>query len=77
MKRYNDRSGASGILAYNIGKDFIEIKFKTEPSFIYIYSNKLNGKKHIDAMKKLAAHGEGLSTYISQHPEVRDRFERH
>jgi hypothetical protein len=77
MIRYNDRSGSSGILYYQIGKDFIEIKFKTEPSAVYVYTNKLSGKKHIDAMKKLAARGEGLSTYIAQHPEVRDRFERH
>jgi hypothetical protein len=76
MKKYLDRSGKSGISYYNIGKDFIEIRFINEPSSVYVYSYQLNGRKHIETMKKLAVAGEGLSTYISQHPEVRDHFER-
>jgi hypothetical protein len=75
MTKYPDRSGRSGVSHYAIGKDFIQIRFITKPT-VYIYSYDINGREHIEIMKKLALAGEGLSTYISEHPEVRDHFER-
>jgi hypothetical protein len=77
MEKYNDLTGKSGVSYYKIGKDYIDIRFRTDPSSIYRYTNRLSGEKHIKIMKKLAISGEGLSTYISQHPEVRDKFEKH
>lgn len=75
MHRYKDLSGKSGITHYFIGDDFIAIKFKGEIA-TYIYSYSLCGKNHIENMKGLALKGYGLSTYISQHLEVRDHFDK-
>jgi hypothetical protein len=74
MTLYSNRSGTSGIYAYETGEDFIKIRFVTDHENIYLYNEKLNGKKHIDRMKKLARQGSGLSTYIARHTEVRDHF---
>ena len=75
MQRYKNLSGKSGITYYSIGEDFIEIKFKDIPG-IYIYSNELCGKGHIEKMKALASKGRGLATYVSQHPQVKDHFHK-
>ena len=73
MHRYKNLSLNSGVTHYSIGKNFIRIKFKDKP-VVYIYNYSLNGKEHIEEMKKLAVNGRGLSTYISQHPEVKNHF---
>jgi len=39
---------------------------------VYLYTNAVTGERHVAEMKKLAAKGKGLSTYISQH--VKDRY---
>jgi hypothetical protein len=72
MKRYKDRSGKSGVFLYEIGKDYILVRF-TGSDAVYKYSYKRPGKKHVEMMKKLAEKGEGLSTYISQF--VREEYE--
>ncbi len=74
MKKYLDKSGSSGITFYQLGEDYIDVRFKTQPASTYRYTYSLSGKKHIEAMKKLATAGRGLGTYISQHPEVRDHY---
>ena len=73
METYQNKD--SGITHFVLGEDHIRIKFKGKP-WLYTYSYELNGKKHIDKMKALAKAGKGLGTYISQHPEVRDYFEK-
>lgn len=71
MKTYKNLSGDSGVVAYEIGKSFIKIKFDGE-SGIYTYDYKRPGKEQVEHMKRLAVKGQGLSTYISQ--EVRTNF---
>jgi hypothetical protein len=71
MKRYADESGMSGILAYETGKDWIKIKFKSGQLYKYSYDSA--GKERITAMKKLAGQGKGLATYINKH--VKDLYE--
>lgn len=73
MHRYKNLSPKSGVTHYAIGKDFIEVKFKDNDA-IYIYNYSLNGNEHIEEMKRLAMNGQGLSTYISQHSEVKNYF---
>jgi hypothetical protein len=73
MKRYKNRNGNSGVTHYESGEDFISLRF-TGSSKIYTYNYKITGKKHVEKMKKLADSGVGLSTYISQHPEVKNNF---
>jgi hypothetical protein len=72
VKLYKDISGNSGVVAYEIGKDYIKIRFKHE-DHVYLYSYHNPGKKHVEAMKRLAEAGEKLSTYISVN--VRDNYE--
>ncbi len=71
MPRYEDRSGRSGVKAYIVGPDFIEVLFKTGK--VYRYSYQTAGEAAVEKMKKLAATGRGLSTYISR--DVRSGYE--
>ncbi len=74
MKRYVNQSGNSGVTAYEHGRDWIKVRFQDER--IYEYTAKGVGRKHLKEMKRLADAGSGLSAYISEHPEVRDGYER-
>jgi hypothetical protein len=71
MQKYGNKSGDSGILAFEIAKNFILIKFVTGQ--IYKYSYTTPGNFHVEQMKKLALSGKGLATYINQH--VRANYE--
>ena len=73
MKKYADKTGNSGVIAYAVGADAITIQFK-HAAELYTYSYASAGKKHVETMKKLAKEGAGLSTYISQN--VSQDYER-
>ena len=74
MQPYGNRSGISGVVAYEIGEDFVREQFyDCEP---YRSSKKGVGALHLSELKRLPKLGEGLSTYISQHPEVRHGYDR-
>ncbi len=70
MKRYKNKSGNSGIAAYQLLDDGIIIQFNDQSQ--YLYNHASCEKKTIQAMKKLAAEGIGLTTYTNQH--VREKF---
>jgi hypothetical protein len=70
MKRYKGISGLTGVEAFLAGKDFIRIKFKTGP--VYLYNYKRPGRLQVEEMKRLAKIGKGLTTYINQF--VRDQY---
>jgi hypothetical protein len=74
-KRYRDLSGESGVTHYEVGDDWIDVWFKarTEP---YRYRATRIGARHLRELARRAEAGKGLSTYISQHDEVRDGYER-
>jgi len=72
MQRYANRSGQSGVVAYELGADAITVKFTGGDR--YLYTQDSAGAVHIARMRELAENGRGLSTYISQH--VRDRYAR-
>jgi hypothetical protein len=72
VKRYQNKSGNSGVIAYETGKTFIRIQFVEGAR--YTYSYKSAGKEHIEQMKQLAEEGKGLSGYISQH--VKDAYDK-
>lgn len=71
MKRYANLSGDSGVVAYEIGPDWIRVKFRDGTIYGYTYARP--DASHVEAMKGLAVAGRGLSTYISQH--VREAYE--
>lgn len=67
---YEDRTGRSGVARYRIGDNFILIEFKNGGAYRYDFTTP--GRKHVKAMQKLAASGDGLATYINQH--VRENY---
>ena len=72
MQRYGNRSGKSGIAAYEIGKDAITVRFTSGER--YLYTADSAGPENIARMQQLAREGDGLSTFISQH--IRERYAR-
>jgi hypothetical protein len=72
MKRYNNSGGNSGVSSYEIGSDFIAVKFSATPR-VYRYSYASAGRTHVENMKKLAVGGSGLNSYINRY--VKDLYE--
>ena len=69
------KNSQSGITHYELGDDFIKIWFKGN-QWPYVYSDAVIGKPNIDLMKNLAVVGRGLATYINQHPEVKNGYDK-
>lgn len=65
MIAYRDRTGRSGVRAYEPGPGCISVEFKD--GSIYCYTNDSTGGANIEQMKVLAAAGQGLNTFINQH----------
>jgi hypothetical protein len=53
----------SGVIAYEIGSDYIKAQFVNGNTYKYTYSSA--GLEAIEEMKKLATVSEGLGTYIN------------
>lgn len=70
MQRYANRSGESGVVAYQIGVDSITVEFTSGVRYLYTIDSA--GASNIARMIKLAADGRGLATFISQH--AHDRY---
>lgn len=66
MERYLNKSGSSGVFAYEIGSDFIKVKF-TDTVRTYTYSYRRAGSIHVENMKQLAYEGRGLNSYIKRY----------
>jgi hypothetical protein len=64
MQTYKDLSGTSGVIAYELGPDYIDVEFKG--GRVYRYNYAIPGRQMVEAMKTLAASGEGLATFINQ-----------
>jgi len=65
MDRYGNQHGDSPIQGYCIGDTYIDVRFAGGD--IYRYSHDKPGRAHVEHMKRLAAAGRGLATYISTH----------
>lgn len=65
MERYRNLSGVSGVSAYEIGSDYILVRFST--GAVYRYSYRKAGNSHVDEMKSLARKGLGLNSYINKY----------
>ena len=72
MQRYRNLDGASGVTAFETAGDSIKVAFIN--GSIYEYDYVSAGRGNIERMKRLAAEGRGLSTFISQH--VHDAYAR-
>jgi len=66
MESYRNSGGDSGVSSFEIGTDFINVKFSG--SFrTYRYSYRKAGQHHVETMKRLARSGSGLNSYINRH----------
>ena len=66
MERFSNIGGDSGVSAYEIGYDYIKVKF-SGISRTYTYSYRKAGSYHVENMKRLAQSGNGLNKYINKH----------
>lgn len=64
MPAYANRSGKSGVVSYQTGADWISVTFRGGRTYTYSYA--ITGQGHVDVMKRLAASGSGLATFISR-----------
>lgn len=64
MKVYKNLGGDSGVVAYEIGVDWIKVQFRDNG--VYTYTYQIPGKADVEQMKKLALEGIGLNSYISR-----------
>ena len=67
----------SGVVAYSFEDRDIKILFppdKDGQPFVYTFSYTRPGKKHVEEMKKRAAKGSDLATYINKY--IREKYER-
>ncbi len=69
MHRYQNFLHNSGVTHYDIQPTSIRVRFVNGE--IYVYDYHVPGRRDVEAMKKLAVRGKGLSTYISQHVGAR------
>ena len=65
MERYRNQNGETGVVAYEMGRGSIVVKFVGGEK--YLYTDRSAGAKNIAHMQALAQAGRGLSTFISQH----------
>lgn len=65
METYSNRSGNSPISHYEIGSDYIIVRFKGGKDYTYSYGGKA-GRSNVDTMKTLALNGSGLSAFITR-----------
>jgi hypothetical protein len=70
LQRYESLDGSSGVTRYAVGPDYIIVEFNFTDGYRYDYS--APGQWKVEAMKKLAEAGKGLTTFINQ--EVRDDY---
>lgn len=66
MERYRNSGGDSGVSSYEIGTDYITVKFSGS-SQTYRYSYRKAGQNHVEIMKRLARSGSGLNSYINRY----------
>jgi hypothetical protein len=66
MERYRNSGGGSGVSAYEIGSDYILVKF-SGTARTYRYSYRKAGQNHVENLKRLAKSGSGLNSYINIH----------
>lgn len=62
MERYRNSGGDSGVSSFEIGADYITVKFSGS-----FRSYRKAGQNHVETMKRLARSGRGLNSYINRY----------
>lgn len=65
MQRYLNLSRNSGISAFQIESNLIDVQFNDGSIYRYTYAS--TGSYYIEQMKQLAASGRGLNSFIGRH----------
>jgi hypothetical protein len=76
MEKYQNLSDLSNVVEYEIGDDYITVKFDENPAFThttYKFTYESAGKGNVEKMKELAQDGWGLNSYINA--KVRKLYE--
>jgi len=63
LEQYRNLNGNSGVLAYKIGADSIEVEFTDRAAYLYTHASA--GAQNIEKMKNLANQGYGLNGFIN------------
>ncbi len=63
MEFYRNTYGSSGVSAFEVGNDFIIVRFAKGSMYLYNYSK--TGSYHVNNMIRLARTGNGLNGYIN------------
>lgn len=66
MQRYRNLNGDSGVSAFEIGNNYIQVQFSGKARK-YTYSYSKAGEYHVEQMKMLALRGRGLNSYINKY----------
>lgn len=72
LQAYGNRSGRSGVVAYALAADAVHVLFAHDDKR-YVYGLPLADTAQLDEMRRLAATGRGLSSFVSRH--FREPFE--
>jgi len=65
MQRYRNLGGDSNVHSFEIGVEYILVKF-SGTFRVYKYSYWKAGRIHVEQMKLLAINGRGLNSYINR-----------
>ncbi len=64
MENYRDWDNDSGIVAYEIGSDYVIVQFKSGRNRFYKYTYGTAGSSNIEEMKRMAQAGDGLNEFV-------------
>ncbi len=65
MQRYKNLNGDSNVESFELGYDYIIVKF-FGTTRLYTYSYSKAGVNHVEQLKSLALSGRGLNSYINK-----------
>ncbi|GAA4736904.1 hypothetical protein [Flavisolibacter ginsenosidimutans] len=65
MTPYANLNGNSGVRAYQVGTNLIDVQFSDWSVYRYTYSS--TGANYIEEMKRLAIAGRGLNSFIGKY----------
>jgi hypothetical protein len=65
MREYGSRGGTRGVSHYEIGPNFIRLRFRHDPR-VFVYTDKRPGLAKVMVMQHLAVEGEGLTSFVHQ-----------
>jgi len=67
MQNYANLGGDSGVISFELGYDYIVVKFEDQGRWTtYRYTYSSAGKGVVEEMKRLALAGQGLNGFIHE-----------